>query len=173
MAYDKRGIAPADPTTGVGKFRFAAGDSEYQNYVPPQPPYGLYQLWSDNDIIGLLAVSGGSVARAVSLAYSQIGAMYAASGGTIKTDDLSVSVKDSVGNWLALSRFWADQADKEAASAADDIFDLVDVRGVNGRYRPEGAPYQYGEFQVPFIPEGGYDGGSPGNDGGNLDGGTP
>lgn len=172
MAYDKRGIAPADPTTPVGQFRFAAGDSEYENYVPIQPGYGLYQLWSDNDIVGLLAVAGGSVARAVSLAYAQFGAMYAASGGTIKTDDLSASVKDSVGNWLGLSRFWADQADKEAANAADDIFYLADVRSINARHpQPEAAPYQYGEFPVPSLPDVGYDGGSPGN--GGLDGGTP
>lgn len=170
MAYDKRGIAPADPTTPVGQFRFAAGDSEYQNYVPIQPGYGLYQLWSDNDIIGLLVVAGGSVARAVSLAYAQIGASFATSGATIKTDDLSVSVKDSVGNWLSLSRWWAELADNEAANAANDIFDLVDVRSVNARYRqPEGAPFQYGEFHTPTIP--GYDGGFPG--GGGLDGGTP
>ncbi|AXH50200.1 hypothetical protein SEA_MUSETTA_44 [Microbacterium phage Musetta] len=172
MAYTKRGIAPADPNTSVGKFRFAAGDSEYKNYDPPQPAYGLYQLWSDGDIIGLLAVAGGSVARAVSLAYAQIGASFATSGATIKTDDLSVSVKDSVGNWLNLSRWWGEVADNEAANAADDIFDLVDVRSINARHpQPEGAPFQYGEFQTPSLPDFGYDGGTPGN--GNLDGGTP
>lgn len=172
MAYDKRGIAPADPTTPVGQFRFAAGDSEYENYVPIQPGFGLYQLWSDGDIIGLLAVAGGSIARAVSLAYAQIGASFATSGATIKTDDLSVSVKDSVGNWLNLSRWWAELADNEAANAANDIFDLVDVRSVNARHRqPEAAPFQYGEFPVPSLPDCGYDGGSPGN--GGLDGGTP
>lgn len=172
MAYTKRGIAPADPTSDVGKFRFAAGDSEYENYVPIQPGYGLYQLWSDNDIIGLIAVAGGSVARAVSMAYAQIGAMFATSGGTIKTDDLSASAKDSVGNWLALSRFWADQADQEGLNAADDIFYLADTRSVNARWAsPEGSPRRYGEF--PSFDLGGFSFDGGGVVTGDLDGGTP
>lgn len=147
MAYTKRGIAPADPTTDVGKFRFAAGDSEYQPYDPPQEGFGLYQLWSDDDIVGLLAVAGGSIARAVSLAYLQIGATYAATGATIKTDDLSVSVKDSVGNWLSLANFWRSVADDEAANGANDMFEMVDTRAEDSPWRkPEASPWPLSHF---------------------------
>lgn len=151
MAYTKRGVAPADPTTDVGKFRFGAGDSEYEEYDPPQEGFGLYQLWSDADIIGLLAV-GGSVARAISIAYGQIGASYASSGGTIKTDDLSVSVKDAVGNWLNLSKLWADIADNEDANAALDYFDLADTASINKDARdckPEASPWPLSHFGLP------------------------
>lgn len=149
MAYTKRGIAPADPTTDVGKFRFAAGDSEYQEYDPVQPGFGLYQLWSDADITGLLAVSGGSIAKAVSLAYLQIGATYAASGATIKTDDLSVSVKDSVGNWLNLANFWRQVAEDEAANGANDMFELVRTGSPSFPDcddKPEASPWPLAHF---------------------------
>lgn len=141
MAYDKRGIAPADPATPVGQFRFAAGDSEFQPYDPPEEGFGLYQLWSDADIIGLLAAAGGSVPRAVSLAYLQIGASFASQGATIKTDDLSVSVKDSVGNWVNLAKYWREVADQEADRAANDYFELVPVRDVGGWCKPEASPW--------------------------------
>lgn len=168
MAFDKRGVAPADPSTDIGLFRFSAGDSEYEEYDPPEPGFALYQLWSDADIIGLLAAAGGSVPRAVSLAYAQIGASFATSGATIKTDDLSVSAKDSVGNWLALSKFWKDVADEEAARAVDDYFEMTPVRETNYWRKPEAAPWPYSR-EYPFIP-GGND--TPSSRDG-LDGGTP
>lgn len=146
MAFTKRGIAPPDIATDVGKFRTAANDSEWQPYVPDQPGYGLYQIWSDDDITVLIALAGGSVARAVSLAFAQIGASWASTGATIKTDDLTYSAKDSVGNWLNLSKFWADIADREDGSAVDDMFDMVEVRG-EGRFRkPEAAPWPAGPW---------------------------
>lgn len=149
MAYTKLGIAPADPTTDVGKFRFAAGDSEYQPTDPPAEGFGLYQLWSDADIIGLLAASGGSVARAVAFAYAQIGASFATSGATIKTDDLSASVKDSVGNWLALSNFWRDIADGEDAGAINDYWDLVPVRETDyWDSKPEASPWPLAHYGI-------------------------
>lgn len=148
MAFTKRGIAPADPTTPVGKFRLAAGDSEYEPYAPPEPGFGLYQLWTDDEITALIAIAGGSIARAISLAYAQIGASYAASGATIKTDDLSVSVKDSVGNWLSLSRYWADIADAEDGRAVDDYFDLVDVGQREYCGKPEASPWPLSHFGI-------------------------
>lgn len=146
MAFTKRGIAPPDLTTSVGKFRVAANDSEWQPYDPDQPGYGLYQIWTDDEIAVLIELSGGSVARAVSLAYAQIGAMWAATGATIKTDDLTYSAKESVGNWMALSKFWGDIADGEAGSSADDMFDLVVVRGEHGFRKPEASPYPAGPW---------------------------
>lgn len=147
MAYDKRGIAPADPTTPVGQFRFGAGDSEFRPTDPPEEGFGLYQLWSDADIIGILAIAGGSVPRAISIAYGQIGASYASQGATIKTDDLSVSVKDAVGNWLALSNYWKQIADDAAERESWDIFDLVPVREDPGCWRkPEAAPWPLAHY---------------------------
>lgn len=146
MAFDKRGIAPPDPTTDVGKFRLASGDSEWQPYDPDQPGYGLYQLWTDDEITALIYIAGGSIARAISLAYAQIGAAWASTGATIKTDDLSYSVKDSVGNWLSLSQYWRDIADGQDDNAANDMFDMVVVRGESPFRKPEAAPWPAGPW---------------------------
>jgi len=143
MAYDKRGAAPLDPTSDVGKFRLLAGDSEWKPYDPPEPGYGLYQLWSDEEITALISVAG-SISRAIAMAYAQIGAAWASTGATIKTDDLSYSVKDSVGNWLNLAAYWNKVADDEDSRAVDDYFDLVPVRGEHGFRKPEAAPWPWG-----------------------------
>lgn len=143
MAYTKLGVAPPDGTTNVGKFRLLSGDSEYVELDPPEPGFGLYQLWSDAEINAFLDVAGGSVARAISLAYAQIGASWASTGATIKTDDLSYSVKDSVGNWMGLAKYWSDIADSEEGRDVDDYFDLVVVRGEACWRKPEAAPWPW------------------------------
>lgn len=166
MAFDKRGIAPPNPETPTGNFRLLAGDSEWQPYSPQQPGYGLYQTWSDAEIQAFLTLANGNVARAISYAYNQIGAMYAASGATIKTDDLSYSVKDSVGNWAGLARYWSDMADRADATAADDMFIMVDTGYQQPWMRPEASPGRIDPFWGPC------DNSSTGGRG-DLDGGTP
>lgn len=148
MAFDKIGIAPPDGATNVGKFRLLAGDSEYQPMDPPVDGMGLYQLWTDAEIEAFLAVSGDSVPRAISMAFSQVGAMWASTGATIKTDDLTYSAKDAVGNWLNLAKYWADVADNEAGNSADDIFILADTRGLNEDdcRKPEASPWPLAHF---------------------------
>lgn len=142
MAYTKIGHAPPDGTTDVGKFRLLAGDSEWIELDPPVPGQGLYQLWTDAEIQAMIDVSG-SVARAISMAYAQIGAQWASNGATIKTDDLSYSVKDSVGNWMNLAAWWAKVADDEESRAVDDMFDLKVVRGDSEWRKAEAAPWPW------------------------------
>lgn len=142
MAFTKRGAIPPDPATDVGKFRLLAGDSEYEEYDPPQEGYGLYQLWTDDEIVAMIEVSG-SVARAIALAYAQIGAMWASAGATIRTDDLTYSAKESVGNWMILAAYWNKIADDQDAGNANDYFDLVPVRGDHGFRKPEAAPWPW------------------------------
>ena len=168
MAFDKLGIAPPNPSTDVGKFRLLAGDSEYQALVPPVPGMGHYQTWSDMEIAAFIEISGGSVPRAIALAYTQIGASFAASGATIKTDDLSYSSKDSVGSWQSLARYWTEVADKADQKAADDMFIMVETRADDYWMRPEGSPRRYDEF--PFWRA--FDNSSTSGRG-DLDGGTP
>lgn len=127
MAFDKRGQAPLDPTRDVSQFRLMAGDSEYQEYSPVEIGWGLFQIWSDAEIEAFLAITGGNIPRAIALAYTQIGASWASTGATIRTDDLTYSAKDSVGNWLSLADYWNKIADGQEQRAIDDYFDLVDV----------------------------------------------
>lgn len=168
MAFNKIGIAPPNGSTDVGKFRLMAGDSEYQEMVPPTPGLGLYQTWSDAEIAAFLEAAGGSVPRAIALAYTQIAASYAVSGATIKTDDLSYSSKDSVGSWQSLARYWNSIADALDEKAANDMFIMVDTGRQHPWMRPEGSPRRYEEF--PFWRA--FDNSST-NGRGDLDGGTP
>lgn len=144
---DTRGIAPLDPATDVGRFRLLSGDTEYVEYDPPQAGYGLYANWSDAQIQAFLDAAGGSIPRAIALAYTQLASFYASSGGTIKTDDLNYSSKDSVGSWMNLAKYWSDLADSEGQKAIDDYFDLVPTAtdGVDCR-KPEASPWPLAHF---------------------------
>lgn len=141
MAFTERGVAPLDPATDVGRMRVVLGDTEYEEYDPVQPGFGLYQLFSDAQLQVFLDITGGSVARAIALAYAQIGASWASTGATVRTDDLTYSAKDSVGNWLNLAAYWRKIADDEDDAAINDYFDLVSLRGGEADCKPELAQW--------------------------------
>ncbi len=141
---ENRGVAPPDRSTNVGKMRFALGDSEYTEYDPPQPGFGIYQLFSDDELQTFLDLADDNVARAIAMAYRQIGASWASTGATIRTDDLTYSAKDSVGNWLTLADYWDKVADGQDARAIDSYFGMVDVGTTRrGVCKPEAAPWPW------------------------------
>lgn len=145
MANKNVGVAPPDKTTNVGKMRFALGDSDW---TPTDDPailgMGQYQLFSDDELETFLELAGDSVARAIAMAYRQIGASWASTGATIKTDDLTYSAKDSVGNWLNLAAYWDKVADDQDQRAIDSYFDLVEVgSAAGGRCKPEAMPWPW------------------------------
>lgn len=141
---DNRGVAPPDPSTNIGKMRFALGDSAFVPLDPPEPGYGNYQLFSDDELATFLILADDNVARAIAMAYRQIGASWASTGATIKTDDLSYSAKDSVGNWLSLADYWDKVADDQDQRAVDSLFDMVEVGTTRrGRCKPEAAPWPW------------------------------
>lgn len=128
MANVNRGIAPLDPNSDIGRVRLLSGDVDYEEFVPPEPGFGNYGVWSDDQIQAALT-AGGSVARAIAILYGLLAASWASSSATIKTDDLTMSAKDSVGNWLSLAAYWNSIADNEEQGAINEYFDLVDARG--------------------------------------------
>lgn len=140
---ENRGVAPPDGATDIGRMRLALGDSDYIEYDPPQSGFGMYQLFSDAELQAFLDLAGGNVARAIAMAYRQIGASWASSGATVKTDDLTYSAKDSVGNWLNLASYWDKVADDQDERAVNNFFDLVDLgatrRGPDSP--PEASPW--------------------------------
>lgn len=138
---DPIGIAPPDADSNVGRVRLLGGDSSWTELDPPVPGQGRYQLWADSEIEAALTLSGDSVPRAIAMLYTQIAAAWNSSGGTIKTDDLTYSAKDSVGSWLNLAKYWADLADAEDDRAINDYFDLVDVRGGECFIVPEASAW--------------------------------
>lgn len=143
MANKNVGIAPPDKATNVGKMRFALGDSEWIDLEPPQVGFGQYQLFSDAELETFLELADNNIARAIAMAYRQIGASWASSGATVKTDDLTYSAKDSVGNWVNLAAHWDKVADDQDERAVNNFFDLVDL-GATRRgpdFPPEASPW--------------------------------
>ena len=135
-----RGIAPLDPTSDVGQFRLLSGDVDYKPLDPPEAGFGDYTLWSDDQILALIAVGGG-IPRGIANAYAQLAASTQAA--TIKTDDLNFSGKAEVDKWLALAARWEAVADRDDSRAVDDYFDIVTVGGERHRH-PEGSPWSAG-----------------------------
>ena len=140
MSYTELGVAPPDTTTDIGRMRVALGDVEFEELSPPEPGSGVYQLFSDAQLQVFLDLAGGNVARAIAMAYAQIGASWASTGATIKTDDLTFSAKDSVGNWLTLAAYWNGVADDQDSNAMNDYFDLVDMPMRERACWPEASP---------------------------------
>lgn len=138
-----RGVAPPDTGADVGKFRFAAGDATYVELDPAEAGFGDYGVWSDDEITTFLLVAGGNLPRAIAIAYRQVAAHWASISATIKTDDLSFSGKESVGNWLALADYWDKVADSADATAVDDYFDLVEMNPGYEYCPPEGSPWRW------------------------------
>lgn len=123
--------------------RLALGDQEWVPLTPDEPGFGNYGLFSDDELQALLDIAGGNVPRAIAIAYQKIGASWASTGATIKTDDLSYSAKESVGNWLTLAKFWNDLADRQEEVAMDSYFDLVEVGTVRKFHAtPEASPFR-------------------------------
>lgn len=137
-----RGVAPPDPGTDVGRVRLLSGDVDYVELVPPEVGFGNYSIWSDAQIEAALEASGGSIPRTIAMLYSGLAASWASTGATIRTDDLTYSVKDSVGNWLTLAAYWKKVADDEEERAINDYFDLVSVRGGDRACKPELAQWR-------------------------------
>lgn len=135
------GVAPPEPDTNVGLVRLLGGDSDYVALDPPVSGMGLYKLWSDAEIEAALSMADDSVPRAIAILYTQLAAHWNSSGATIKTDDLTYSVKDSVGSWLSLADYWRKVADDEDDRAINDYFDLVDVGVGDCWLRPEATPW--------------------------------
>ena len=119
------GIAPPDPETPIGQVRLLSGDSVYTELDPPVAGMGQYRYWSDAEIASFLTLAGGSIPRAISIAYSQLASSYVGQSRSIKTDDLSISASTYMADWIRLVDYWRDIADSSDANAVDDIFDAV------------------------------------------------
>jgi len=123
------GAYPIDPTSAVGNFRLLAGDSDGTPIEPTppatEPTEADYNIWSDLEIEALISQSGGVVARAIAMGYTQLAAQAASVSSSIRTDDLSVTTTSRSGEFIKLAQLWSDIADKDDELAASDSFDIV------------------------------------------------
>lgn len=119
------GIAPPDPDTEVGKFRYVIGDTEYVELVPPVAGYGDYTNFSDVEIEALLAFADGSQALAIALAFAKIAAASTGESFDWKTDDLTVALSSRTGGYWDTVRFWLSLWEKEQEAEAANAFQVV------------------------------------------------
>lgn len=130
-----RGVSPIDPTTEVGKFRLAIGDTESVPLDPPETGFENYKMFSDDEIEAFISV-GESFNSAMVLAYLQLAGAAALESRTVKDFDLSVDLTKRATDLRLLAQFWQSKADAESA----EVFELFD--GGNGcGCHPEAAPW--------------------------------
>lgn len=121
-----RGIAPPDPGTDVGQFRFTFGDTEYTDLPEPEIGYGDYVYFSDDEITALLARADDSITRAIGYAYLTLASRAAIQSKFVKDYDLQIDSTKRSADLRAIAQFWFDQADDEDDNnGLGEYFELV------------------------------------------------
>lgn len=124
------GVAPPDFATEVGQFRALVGDT---SYVVTTPGFGDYKMFSDAEIQAFIAQGGGSAFRAAGYAFLALSGQAALQSKMVKTDDLSIDLKNQAEALRKTAELWFQRADDEdAALGLDDEFLIVPT----GRTRP-------------------------------------
>jgi len=111
MATINKGIAPADPSTPVGKVRFLIGDLDYAELDPVEAGLGEYPNFSDDEINGFLIAGDDSVIRASGYAYLRLAVLAAAGAISWKSDDQMVDAKQVATEFRLLATLAFNQAD--------------------------------------------------------------
>lgn len=127
-----RGVAPADMTTDVGKFRALYGDLAYVPLSPDEPGYGDYAQLSDAEIEAFIEQGAGSIAQGIGWLYLAMAGQAAQESKSIKDQDLSIDTTKRAADLRALAQFWFDRDD----ATQDEYFDIVPM-GSEGGFIPE------------------------------------
>lgn len=119
------GASPIDPSSAVGALRVNIGDTASVPLVPPVSGQAAYANFSDIDLETFLAQTSNNVNRATGNAYLRMAAEYAATGRSIKTDDLAIDTRARGKDLLQIADYWFKQADASDAAEADEYFNIV------------------------------------------------
>lgn len=142
MAINK-GVAPPDPETLVGQFRYAYGDTEFVELDPVELGYGNYEELSDTDIEVFLGQGRDNVNRGIGYLYLRLSSLAAKKSRSIKDHDLAVDLTKRAEDLRRSAEMYFEQADAEdAASGALDLFDSFRFGGED-LVVPEAAPTPY------------------------------
>lgn len=133
------GVAPPNPATNTGRFRYLIGDAEYTELDPPQDGKGDYEMFSDDQITTFLELGEGSTNRAIAYAYLNLASQAALQSKTVKDFDLQVDLTKRSADLRAIAAMWFDRADEEDSDNAD-IIDVFPIGHRDGyRTDPEAA----------------------------------
>lgn len=120
------GIVPPDFSSSIGQFRLLAQDTNYTDLIPDEDGLGSYDLFSDAEIAGYLAMySGYSAYRPVGAAYQGLAARASMSAKMVKDYDLQIDLTKRAVALQATADALFQRADKEdALTGATSTFGL-------------------------------------------------
>jgi hypothetical protein len=121
------GIAPPDFTTPVGQFRLLAQDTNFVDLIPTVDGQGGFDLFSDAEIAGYLAMyTGYSLYRAVGSAYQALAARASMVAKMVKDYDLQVDLTKRSTALQETANAMFERAEKEdLLTGAVSTFDLT------------------------------------------------
>lgn len=131
-----RGVVPPNPSTKVGEFRLLIGDTSYVDLEPPEPGFGNYKMFSDDEIEVFLTTSD-SIEGSIAFAYLQLAGAAALEAKSIQDMDLKIDTTARAKELRALALMWQDKADALSA----DIFEIFPTIRQGGFIHPEAAPW--------------------------------
>ena len=136
------GVAPPNPATDTGRFRYLIGDAEYTELDPPQVGMGAYEMFSDEQITTFLALGEGSTNRAIAYAYLNLASQAALQSKSVKDFDLQVDLTKRSADLRAIAAMWFDRADDEDADNTD-IIDVFPIGRREADRHPELTPWPF------------------------------
>jgi len=116
------GIAPYDPSTPVGQMRIITGDV---NYVDAGGGNGTYNLFSDVELEGFLALANNELLRSAGFAYMALAGVAAVDAKSVKDYDLSVDLRSRADKLREQAIAYFKQADER--DVRDGVFDVFEL----------------------------------------------
>lgn len=119
------GAAPLNAKTDVGRLRVELGDTSFEKLTPHRAGFGDYAVFSDVELAAFLEGAAGSILRAAGRATRRLALEYSARGRSIRTEDMTLDVKNRGSDLLAVSKAYFAEADAEDERADGDFFETV------------------------------------------------
>lgn len=117
-----RGIAPPDYDSEVGEVRALIGDVNYKPFDPDEPGFGVYEMYSDDELEVFLE-RADSVEGAVASAYLQMAGAAAREAKMVKDYDLQVDLNKRADALRRMAELWISKSE----AGYSDFFEAVDT----------------------------------------------
>lgn len=131
---DNPGLYPLDPSSEVGKFRLASGDTNSVPYDPVRPSEQNYTFLSDDEITQFLAMSDDSIPGAIGYWYLQLAGAAALESKSIADHDLRVDSTKRAADLRAQAEYWFNLGG--ISLSGEEAFDIVPT-GTSERHHIE------------------------------------
>lgn len=132
------GVYPLVPSTPVGQWRLASGDTQSTPYNPVQAGFQDYTYASDAEILQFLALADDSVQGAIGYWYLQLSGAAAREARTVADYDLRISTEKRAADLRATAEFWLSQA---GIAGGGEAFEVAPVGEREDCWPPELAPF--------------------------------